>query len=83
MDAANIRAAYAEVMSAGLTGDTENQTKKVTLKQTKPGWQSTFEFPSNLKSTGSQPTAEQEVTVKYDATNSEATVDISLVKASS
>ncbi len=40
-DAANLRAAYAEVMTAGLTEDIPNQTKSVKLTQTKKGWQTT------------------------------------------
>lgn len=84
VDAANIRAAYAEVMSAGITGDTSNQTKTVTLKQTKSGWQSSFEFPANLTPTNDAavPTgnAGQSVTVSYDATNGGATVTLKLVK---
>lgn len=40
-DAANLRAAYAEVMVAGLTDDTANQSKSVVLTQTQDGWQDT------------------------------------------
>lgn len=42
-DAANIRAAYAEVSANLLTydGDTAGLTKTVTAKQTQPGWQGT------------------------------------------
>lgn len=38
-DAANLRAAYAEVMVAGLSEDTANYEKTVTLTQTQDGWQ--------------------------------------------
>ena len=38
-DAANIRTAYAEVSVAFLTGDTDNLSKSVTLKQKTAGWQ--------------------------------------------
>lgn len=37
-DAANLRAAYAEVVTASLTGDTKNQTKTVTITQGTKGW---------------------------------------------
>ena len=40
-DAANIRAAYAEVMMAFLDNDTANYSKSVTLQQTKADWQTT------------------------------------------
>jgi type II secretory pathway pseudopilin PulG len=41
-DAANIRAAYAEVQTAALEDDTANETKDVALKQTESGWQSSI-----------------------------------------
>lgn len=46
VDAANIRAAYAEVVSDAITGKTDT-TKTVTLKQTQDGWQNT-EFKTEL-----------------------------------
>lgn len=49
-DAANLRAAYAEVMTAGLTEDSANYTKTVPAKQTQPDWQST-----NLEDIGGIP----------------------------
>ena len=68
-DAANIRAAYAEVMADAITDDTNTHEKKVTLKQTVANWQNSFEFPENLKSaTGAAaPTGsgDQEVTITY------------------
>nr|WP_294667080.1 type II secretion system protein [uncultured Blautia sp.] len=39
-DLANVRAAYAEVMTAQITGDEENQTQTVKLKQKKDDWES-------------------------------------------
>lgn len=54
VDAANIRAAYAEMMSDALTGtygkDDAGATKTyvVNLKQQKNGWQTTFDFPADL-----------------------------------
>lgn len=50
VDAANIRAAYAEVLSNKVSGetDTDKISKKVTLTQEKQGWQNEFDFPKNL-----------------------------------
>lgn len=47
VDAANLRAAYAEVLSDVLTGD---GTKTIEVKQTqkKAGWYTTFEFPKDF-----------------------------------
>ena len=39
-DLANVRAAYAEVMTAQITGDEENKTQTVKLKQKKDDWES-------------------------------------------
>ena len=52
VDAANIRAAYAEVMSAELTGDTTTATTgiKVDQKQTKANWQTTIDWPKDFDS---------------------------------
>jgi hypothetical protein len=72
---ANIRAAYAEVVTAQLT-DEEGTSKTVTLTQQKNEWQSDVKMPENLKSTddAKQPTAGQTVTIT--ATESGATIDI-------
>lgn len=83
VDAANIRAAYAEVMSAGITGDTSKYTKSVTLKQQKPGWQNTFDFPSTMVGNSNAPTKSANVTVTYNASGSKegkAVVNIKLTK---
>ena len=42
-DAANLRSAYAEVMTAYLTEDTANYSKEVEAKQTQTGWQSAID----------------------------------------
>ena len=47
VDAANLRAAYAEVMSDYVTGKTDTQ-KEVIQKQTKAGWSTTFDFPTGF-----------------------------------
>ena len=49
VDAANIRAAYAEVMVDVVSGESTTTTKTVKLKQEDPGWGSTFDWPENLK----------------------------------
>ena len=82
VDAANIRSAYAEVMVEVVSGDPAKAEKKVKLKQTEADWQNAFEFPENLVPTESAAaptgTAGQEVTIRWDATNSKATVDVKL-----
>lgn len=50
VDAANIRAAYAEVASAALTqNDTKICSKEITMKQKQKGWQSDIDFTAELK----------------------------------
>ena len=71
VDAANIRAAYAEVMTAGITGDTSNYTKNVTLKQQKSKWQNNFDFQSStMVGTSTEPTKSANVTIKYNPSGS-------------
>ena len=90
-DMANIRAAYAEVMTSKLTGDPASSevtpagghfSKQVTLTQQTGGWQTQPGLPENLtSSTGAaQPTAGQTVTVTSNETG--ATIDILMTKAS-
>lgn len=81
VDAANIRAAYAEVMSAGITGDSSAYSQSVSLKQQKSKWQNTFDFPSNLKaaSTATDPDEGDTATITYNASGSkEGTATISI-----
>ena len=47
-DAANLRAAYAEIMADALTND-GTITKEVTQKQEKAGWMTTYDFPESLE----------------------------------
>lgn len=50
VDAANIRAAYAEVASSAITDDkTIWNSKEIKLKQTKKGWQSSIDFTGEIK----------------------------------
>ena len=84
VDAANIRAAYAEVMAAGITGDTSKYSETISLKQQKPGWQNSFDFPSTMLGGSAAPTKGQTgVTIKYNPSGSKegtASVSIKLTK---
>lgn len=87
VDAANIRAAYAEVLSNKVSGETDTTltSKTVKLTQEKPGWQNSFEFPKNLTpekvngvATTEEPTKDKDVTIT--ATEDGATINIKLPK---
>ena len=80
-DAANLRSAYAEVMTAGLSEDTANYTKKVASKQTQDDWQS-----DNIENIGglavgngtgeiNAKTDGAEWTVTFDADNETVTIN--------
>ncbi len=86
-DAANIRAAYAEVVAAEVSGEvTGNATKKadghyeekVALKQTTAGWKTKPDLPANLKATSgaTDPVAGHDATIT--STEDGATIDIKL-----
>lgn len=63
-DAANIRAAYAEVMTEAVTNDaTKVCTKEVEIKQKNKEWQTTIDWPKDIAAT-----ANHEVTVGGKAT---------------
>ena len=74
VDAANIRAAYAEVASAVLTKDSAKiKSKAITVKQKKAQWQTEIDFTGELKDsekdimgTTSNDTVPTTVWVKYD-----------------
>lgn len=51
VDAANIRAAYAEVMTAALTEDTAGYTKEVDIKQKVASWSTTIDWPKDIEAT--------------------------------
>ena len=58
VDAANIRAAYAEIMTAAVSGETKeaNLTKTVNLKQTEADWVITdLTWPENLTDASGKP----------------------------
>lgn len=83
VDAANLRAAYAEVMAAGITGDSTNYTKKVDLKQQKSSWQNAFDFPSTMVGAGASKApqkAQKSVTVTFSPSTGKANVSIKLTK---
>ena len=77
VDAANIRAAYAEVV-ANKIGGSGTISIDVTLKQQTNDWQNDFDFPANLAptSTAAAPTASGTATVA--ATDTGASVTIKL-----
>ena len=72
-DLANIRAAYAEVMTAGLTEDAANYTKTVKLKQKEAGWKTANPVCGDID-LSTKVTTLSDVTVEFDA--STETVDI-------
>lgn len=88
VDAANIRAAYAEVMADAITDSANTHTKTVKLKQAKASWQNTYDFPATLVPTASaaQPTVGQTVNITYTPSatagdvETNCTIDILLVK---
>lgn len=55
VDAANIRAAYAEVMTAAVTGDEDHYSQTVDIKQKKADWQTTIDWPKDIATTANQP----------------------------
>ena len=82
-DAANIRAAYAEVVAAKVSGETDaaKLQKTVKLKQTQANWQNTLEFPANLESESGATVPDgsaQTVTIK--ATDTGASINLKLTK---
>ena len=82
VDAANIRAAYAEISADAITGDlkTDADAYTVKLKQEVTGWANHFDMPENLKAvnTGAvEPGKDVTATLTWDATN--GVVNISIV----
>ena len=83
VDAANIRAAYAELSVDAITGDVPTDMKKydVTLKQETEGWQTSFDFPANLKEGSNEPKSPNKCTFTYDPSTGDITASIKLKKA--
>lgn len=84
-DAANIRAAYAEVVAAEVSGEAGNTTasgthysQTVTLKQTTAGWATTPDLPANLtaESGAADPVAPNTATIT--STDSGATINVKI-----
>ena len=77
-DAANLRAAYAEVVTAGLTEDSVNYSKTVAATQKTAGWQGTdYSSKGSAKIGGmSVEATTTSWTVKYDATTSAVTITV-------
>ncbi|MDD3277253.1 MAG: prepilin-type N-terminal cleavage/methylation domain-containing protein [Lachnospiraceae bacterium] len=74
VDAANIRATYAECQTAILTDGNIDKvtTKEITLKQQKNDWQTTnIDWPKNLTVSG-EPTAKGKATFTYTAATATA-----------
>ena len=73
VDAANLRAAYAEVMSDVVSGATTISSKTVDQKQTQAGWQTTIDWPDGMAvadiKAPSSAASENYWTVEWDATN--------------
>ena len=67
-DAANLRAAYAEVSADAILNDsTSTKEVKVDQKQTEENWQTTIDLPFEVKAPGA--TAKDDYwTVKWDST---------------
>ena len=82
-DAANIRSAYAEIMSAALTGEdmTDLSAYKVSLKQKKTGWQGAYDFPKNLGAGSTDPADGGEATFTWNSTNETLSVNLTLTQA--
>ena len=53
----------------------------VTLKQQKEGWQTSFDFPANLKEGSTEPKSPNKCTFTYDASTGDITANIKLKKA--
>ena len=81
VDAANIRAAYAEISSDAITDDLKD-SYTVELKQQTTKWQNSFDFPSNLvaTNTAAEPDKNGTATLTWDDTNKQVNISIKLTK---
>jgi len=87
-DAANIRAAYAEVQTAVLSGEATSSNvtmqkdgsakETIKLKQQKDGWQNSFEFPANLTASKEAKDLTAGQDVEITANESGASININL-----
>ena len=65
VDAANIRAAYAEVMTAALSEDTANYSKEVDIKQKDAEWHTTVDWPKDLTGANGEVTVGGHATITF------------------
>lgn len=72
VDAANIRAAYAEVMAEAVTGDaTTTCQREVNIKQKNATWQTTVDWPKDIAATASgNVTVNGKATIKFEPATS-------------
>ena len=75
VDAANIRAAYAEVMTAAISEDTANYTKTVEIKQTGSDWKTTIDWPAELSGANADVTVGGIATITYTPATAGTTGD--------
>ncbi len=72
VDAANIRAAYAEVMTEAISGSPT--VHEVKLVQEEADWGQTFNWPANLDLSSYTPAKGDTVTLTYNATDKKVVV---------
>ncbi len=84
VDAANIRAAYAQVISNYISNGDETPIP-VELKQEEKGWANKFDFPKNLEATedAEDPEKGGTATISINEAGTGATCDILLSSSSS
>ena len=73
-DMANLRSAYAEVMTAGLTEDTANYSKNVKATQTQNNWVSNNVNIGGLNNVNAK-TSGNEWTVSFNATSQTVSIN--------
>lgn len=82
VDAANIRAEYAEILADAITGETIDaaylEKHEVTLKQQTTGWQNSFDFPENLTGGTDDPAKGGKATFTWNDATQELSVNIKL-----
>ena len=67
VDAANIRAAYAEVMTAALSEDTAHYKKEVDITQKDAAWNTTVNWPKDLTGANAAVTVGGKATIEFKA----------------
>ena len=76
VDAANIRAEYAELMADAITGEVKTGADdyKVTLVQEVKGFATTFDWPENMEITPADATAKGTAKLAYSSTTGKVSV---------